>query len=298
MTMNAISRDLYPFESHWLEIDGHRYHYVYEGKRGSEVIVLLHGNPSWSFYYRNLIRHLSSRWRVIAPDHIGMGLSDKPQVYPYTLAQHVHNLDALITYLGLSEVSFVLHDWGGLVGMGYAIQHVEQVRRFVVLNTAAFYLNKIPLSLKLAKSPVLGEMLVRGINLFARGALIWGIHHHERITAEIKAAYLAPYTSWQERVGIYRFLQDIPLEAGHQTLDLLMQIDAGLAQFSEHPALIIWGEKDPVFTVNGFLDEWTRRFPRAPVVSFTDAGHYVLEDASERILPLISAFLDNSEVQP
>jgi len=296
--MNAISRDLYPFESHWLEIDGHRYHYIDEGQRISEAVVLLHGNPSWSFYYRNLIRHLRPQHRVIVPDHIGMGLSDKPQDYPYTLEQHISNLERLLNHLGLTDVSFILHDWGGLIGMGYATRHVEKVRRFVILNTAAFYLNKIPLSLKLARSPILGETLVRGLNLFARGALFWGINRHARITPEIRAGYLAPYKSWQERIGIYRFLQDIPLETKHQTLDLLMQIDAGLVKFSNHPTLIIWGEKDPVFTVDGFLREWTRRFPKAQVATFHDAGHYVLEDASERILPLISAFLVHSEARP
>ena len=179
--------------------------------------------------------------------------------------------------------------------MGYALRHIEQVERFVILNTGAFYLNQIPLSLKIARSPGIGEILVRGLNIFARGALIWGIHHHERLNREIEAGYLAPYDSWQNRIGVYRFVQDIPLEKGHPTLELLMQIDRGLARLSHIPILFIWGEKDPVFTVKGFLEEWKRRFPQAKAVTYADAGHYVLEDVPERILPLISTFLLDQE---
>lgn len=251
---------------------------------------MLHGNPSWSFYYRNLIRGLSPHHRVIVPDHMGMGLSDKPQDYPYTLEQHIHNLDILITTLGLVDVSYVLHDWGGLIGMGHALRHVEQTGRFVILNTAGFYFNQIPLSLRIARGGVFGEILVRGLNVFARGALIWGIHHHERIDTKVRSAYLAPYDNWKNRIAIYRFVQDIPLEAGHPTLALLMQIDAGIQVFSQHPMLIIWGARDPVFTIDGWFNEWRRRFPQAQAVSFEDAGHYVLEDAPERILPLVAGF--------
>src|SRR3989338_6551111 len=120
-------RKLYPFESHFLDLEGVRYHYVDEGR--GEPVVLLHGNPTWSFYYRRLILDLRQRYRVIAPDHIGCGFSDKPQRYAYTLEQHIANGQALIERLGLARIALVMHDWGGAIGMGSATRHPDTVAR-------------------------------------------------------------------------------------------------------------------------------------------------------------------------
>ncbi len=283
--------DLYPFRSHWLDVGGARLHYVDEGPRDAPSVVMVHGNPTWSFYYRTLILGLRDACRVVAPDHIGCGLSDKPQVYPYTLAQHVRNLEQLLTHLNLHDVTLVMHDWGGAIGMGAAVRQPERVRSFVVLNTAAFYLPRVPLVLHLARSPVVGAFLVRGLNLFARGALIWGTAQPHRFTPDIRAGYLAPYDSWAARVAIYRFVQDIPVSRHHPTRRTLAEIDRRLGLFRHHPMLIVWGERDFVFTARHFIPAWLERFPRARVHRFADAGHYVVEDAHERILPLLRDFL-------
>jgi cis-3-alkyl-4-acyloxetan-2-one decarboxylase len=287
-----LNSSLYPFESHWLEFEKYRYHYLDEGDKSHSPVVMLHGNPSWSFLYRNLIPELRNTNRVIVPDHIGMGLSDKPEKYPYILSRHIDNLEILIDHLGLKDISLVLHDWGGIIGMGYAIRHPENVKRFIVLNTAAFYLPAIPLSLKIARSPFIGDIFVRGLNGFAIGALILGIVHHERITPQIKQGYLQPYDTWAKRVSILRFIQDIPLEKNHPSRETLLEIDRKIEVFKSHPMMIAWGDKDPVFTTKYFLSEWRRRFPQAEVHLFEDAGHYVLEDAYERILPLAKNFLN------
>ncbi|MEE8389704.1 MAG: alpha/beta fold hydrolase [Anaerolineae bacterium] len=284
-------KDLYPFESHWLDLDGIRYHYVDQGPQDAPAVVMVHGNPTWSFYYRTLIPEISQTHRVVVPDHVGCGISDKPQDYAYTLNQHIENLETLIAHLGLEKLTLVLHDWGGAIGMGYATRHPQNVARFVVFNTAAFFLPVVPLSLRLAQSPVLGELLVRGLNGFARGAQIWAVSQRKRITPEIRAGYLAPYDSWRNRIAIYRFVQDIPLGKDHPSRKTLNDIETNLGLFRHHPMLIIWGAKDFVFTERDFLPEWQSRFPEAQVRVVRDAGHYVVEDAHERILPWMIEFL-------
>jgi haloalkane dehalogenase len=254
---------------------------------------MVHGNPTWSFYYRTLVPEIGTTHRVIVPDHVGCGLSDKPQNYTYTLEQHIRNLETLIAHLGLHDVTLVLHDWGGAIGMGYATRHPENVRHFVIFNTSAFYLPAVPFVLKLARSPVLGAFILRGLNGFARLAGRVALVHHERMTPQVRAGYLAPYDSWHNRIAIYRFVQDIPLADDHPTRATIDAIDAKLHLFRDRPMLIIWGARDFVFTVKSFLAGWRARFPDADVHILDDAGHYVVEDAHERILPLVTDFLSS-----
>lgn len=284
-------KEQYPFQSHWLELDGLRYHYLDEGPGDAPPVVMLHGNPTWSFYYRQLIPPLSQNHRVIVPDHIGCGLSDKPQTYPYTLEQHIKNVERLIAQLKLRQVTLVVHDWGGVIGMGYATRHPENISRFVIFNTAAFVLPKIPKRIRMCRVPLFGSFLVRGLNAFAGLATFMAVSQPQRMTPQVRAGYLAPYNNWRNRIAIYRFVQDIPLEEDHPSRATLVQIEAGLAQFQQHPMLIIWGADDFCFTALDFLAEWQRRFPQAQVHLLENAGHYVVEDAHERIVPLIREFL-------
>jgi pimeloyl-ACP methyl ester carboxylesterase len=293
---SSTLRELYPFQSNWLDLDGIRLHYLDEGPRTSSPILMLHGNPTWSFYYRMLIPGLSQAHRVIVPDHVGCGLSDKPQdagrARPYyTLEQHIQNLEALVDRLDLRNITLVLHDWGGPIGMGYATQHPENVSRFVILNTAAFIQSTLPQRIKMCRYPLWGDLLIRGLNAFAGLALSWAVCQRERITPEVRAGYLLPYNSWQNRIAILRFVQDIPLEERHRSRRVLEQIEANLYLFEQHPMLIIWGAKDFCFTVQDFLKGWQERFPYAETVIMADAGHYVVEDAHERMVPLMLEFL-------
>ena len=254
-------------------------------------MVMLHGNPTWSFYYRTLIPEVSQAYRVIVPDHVGCGLSDKPQDYEYCLDRHIQNVETLIAELGLKDVTLVLHDWGGAIGMGYATRHPENVARLVIFNTAAFYQPNLPLRIKMCRIPLLGDVLLRGLNAFARLALPWATYHRERMTPEVKAGYLAPYDSWETRIAILRFVQDIPLEKKHRSRETLDNIEANLYLFAEHPILIIWGAQDFCFTVRDYMTEWQARFPYAETRVIEDAGHYVVEDAHERIVPWVLEFL-------
>lgn len=251
---------------------------------------MLHGNPTWSFYYRALIAEFRATHRVIVPDHMGCGLSDKPQAYPYTLAQHIANLEALIESLTLECMTLVLHDWGGAIGMGYALRHPERVKRFVLFNTAAFPSSRIPFRIALCKLPIVGALAVRGFNAFARLAPLMACANQERMTPDVKAGYLAPYDSYAHRVAILRFVQDIPMSPAHPTYALVEEIGKGLATFIDRPMLIIWGEQDWCFTTE-FLAEWQQRFPHADVHRIPDAGHYVVEDAHEQIIPWMREFL-------
>ncbi len=283
----------YPFIGHALNIDGFRLHYLDEGAGGP--VVMLHGNPTWSFTYRHLVLALRGDYRVIVPDHIGCGLSEKPdrKRYPYTLDRRVRDLDELLERIGVREkVTLVLHDWGGMIGMAWAHRRPERVGRLVVLNTAAFHMpagKKLPWSLWLCRNTPAGPLLVRGLNAFSFAAVRWCVTRRP-LTREARAGYLAPYDSWRNRVAVLRFVQDIPLRPGDPSYKLVSEVQASLDRFRDLPMLICWGEKDFVFDRH-FLDEWRRRFPEAEVHAFADAGHFVLEDAGEEIVPLVRDFL-------
>lgn len=279
--------ELYPFESRYLDLGGPRMHYVDEG--AGPAVVMLHGNPTWSFYYRELIKGLRDNCRVVAPDHIGCGLSDKPQAYDYTLSRHIENLETLLNHLDLNEVTLVVHDWGGAIGFGWAMRHAARVRRFVVFNTAAFF-GACPFRLRVCRWPIVGELAVRGLNAFARAAVRIACKKTERMTASVRRGYLLPYDSYANRIATLRFVRDIPLKPDQASYPVLKEIAASLPGFRDRPILICWGARDFCFS-EWYLDEWKARFPEAEVHRFEDAGHYVVEDAHERILPLIRGFV-------
>jgi pimeloyl-ACP methyl ester carboxylesterase len=282
----------YPFPGHSLDRDGLRYHYLDEG--AGEPVVMVHGNPTWSFYFRHLLHGLRDCHRIVVPDHIGCGLSDKPgdDRYDYTLSSRVADLEALLDHLGLREgLTLVLHDWGGMIGMAYASRHPERIRRLVILNTAAFRLpagKRLPWSLWLFRNTPLGSFLVRGLNAFCRGAARACVTRP--LPAEVRRAYLAPYDSWKNRIAVLRFVQDIPLRPGDRAYEEVRTVEEGLHRFRGVPMLICWGGRDFVFD-GDFLAEWQRHFPEAEVHRFPDAGHYVLEDVGAEILPLVRGFL-------
>jgi cis-3-alkyl-4-acyloxetan-2-one decarboxylase len=286
----------YPFAGNYLDLDGLQYHYVDEGH--GEPLVMVHGNPSWSYLYRNLVRQLSPDYRCIVPDHIGCGRSDKPddRAYDYTLSRRVADLDQLITHLELERVTLVLHDWGGMIGTAWAAQNPDRVARMVVMNTGAFHLptsKSMPFTLNLARTPGLGALLVRGFSAFSRGA---NKHCVTRgpMRKEVAAGFLEPYDSWRNRIAVHRFVQDIPLRRSDRAFDVVAETESRLHTLRDTPKLLCWGMRDFVFD-HHFLGVWIQHFPDAEVHRFEDAGHYVLEDAGDEIEPLIRAFLAKHE---
>ncbi len=280
--------DEYPFTSHFLEFDGHRYHYIDEGS--GDVLLMVHGNPTWSFAWRNLVKDLSKNYRVLAVDHLGCGFSDKPQDVDYCLATHIANLKRFVVELNLQNITLLAHDWGGAIGMGTAGQLPDRFARFVLMNTAAFRSQRIPLRIAVCRIPVFGPLVLRGLNAFSRAALTMAVEKQERMTPAIRAGYLAPYDCWANRVAVHHFVQDIPLHERHKSYVALSQVEQGLSQFRDHAMLFIWGETDWCFTTD-FLAEFEQRFPGAETTRFPDAGHYVFEDAWERINPRVREFL-------
>ena len=280
----------YPFTPHsFRTAGGAQLSYVDEGPRTDDAVLMVHGNPTWSFYYRHLVRALAPTRRCVVPDHVGMGLSDKPAEYAYTLASRIADLEALVAALGLKQVDLVVHDWGGAIGFGFAARHPERVRRLVILNTAAFAMNRIPARIALCKLPAVGPFVVRALNGFAWPAT-WMTMHRRALTPLEKSGYLLPYDSWAHRVAVSGFVQDIPLSLAHPTWTTLADVERGLAQFRNRPALILWGGRDFCFN-DAFLARWREVLPQATVRRFADAGHYVLEDARDEVVPAIRDFL-------
>jgi cis-3-alkyl-4-acyloxetan-2-one decarboxylase len=283
----------YPFVGRFLDLDGLALHYLDEGS--GEPVVMLHGNPTWSIYYRNLVTALRDRYRCIVPDHMGCGFSDKPgdDRYDYTLGQRVNDLERLLDHLGIDgKITLVLHDWGGMIGMSWAVRNRSRIRRLVILNTAAFHLpreKRLPFALKLCRDTRLGAFLVRRFNAFSLAASLVGCQHTP-MPAGLRRAYRLPYDSWRNRIATLRFVQDIPLLPGDRSYDLVSETAAGLSAFRDLPMAIFWGELDFVFD-RTFLAEWERRFPHAEVHRYPDAGHYILEDKQDEVVPAIAEFL-------
>jgi len=291
--MKNIAQDLYPFESKFMNLGEHRLHYVDEGS--GEVVVAVHGNPTWSFYYRELIKDLRKDHRVLAPDHMGCGLSDRPDDgdYTFSLERRVADFETFMDRLELDEVNLVVHDWGGAIGTAWAGRNPERVKRLVVLNTGAFHLpasKALPWQLGLVRNTPLGAFLVRGLNGFARGATWFGVTRRP-MPKGVADAYCAPYDTWENRRAVLRFVEDIPLNPGERGYDLVSEIAENLPKLADKPILICWGDKDFVFD-HHFLDEFIRVFPDAEVHRWADGGHYILEDYSDEIVPLIREFID------
>ncbi|MDD7939131.1 alpha/beta fold hydrolase [Actinomycetospora lutea] len=287
----------YPFAPRTADVGGHRMSYVDEGDRDAPPVLLVHGNPTWSFYFRTLLRSLPARGRrVLAPDHIGMGLSDKPSRHdhPHTLAQRVADLTAFVDGLDLTEpVSLVVHDWGGPIGLAWAAEHPDRVAEIVVMNTGAFPLppdHGLPWMLRAARLPVVSDVLVRRLGAFSLGALVLGTGR-AWLPAEARRGLLAPYDRPEHRVAVHAFVQDIPLGPADPAHPVLARLEERLPLLDAHPVQVHWGMKDPVFDAD-ILAHVERRLPRAEVFRYPDAGHYVLEDEPEAIGARVDAFLD------
>jgi haloalkane dehalogenase len=281
---------LYPFTPGSITTSrGATMSYLDEGPRSEQAVLMLHGNPTWSFYYRELVQALSPVQRCVVPDHIGMGLSEKPPGYSYRLETRISDIEGLVASLGLKKVHLVVHDWGGAIGFGLAARRPELIGRIVILNTAAFRSPHIPARIQLCKLPVVGPFIVRACNGFAWPAT-WMAMKRRTLSADEKRGLLFPYGTWGNRIAVSEFVQDIPLHPGHPTWATLQGVEEGLTQFRDHPALILWGGKDFCFN-DHFLSRWREVLPNATVRRFEDAGHYVLADAREDVVPQAAEFL-------
>ena len=289
---------LYPFESQWLNVAGNRMHFLDEGPRDAPIVLMVHGNPTWSFYYRNLVIALRDRYRCIVPDHIGCGLSDKPAAdeYPYTLERRISDLDALMSHIQpQTTIHLVVHDWGGMIGFGWAVERPEKIGNMVIGNTAAFPLpaeKKLPAALWLVRNTKLGALMVQGLNAFS--GIAARVAFKKPVSKEVRNAYTGPYDSWDNRIATLRFVQDIPLKPSDPGYSIVQMTESRLSKFADKPCLLAWGEKDFVFDRH-FLKRWKQLFPQAKVLEYPDYGHYIFEDGGQALTQTISDFMDQNE---
>lgn len=280
----------YPFEDHYVEIDGHRLHYVDEGS--GEPVLMLHGNPTWSFLYRKFIPEIAKTHRAVALDYLGFGMSDKPRGGDYTITAHIDRLTKFIDSLALEQITPVMQDWGGPIGFSYAINHPNNIKRLVILNTTVFASRTagIPLVLRAMRAPVLGELLVKRLNLFINGFLR-GPGTAQPLSKAALAGYRYPYPTYDSRTAILAFPREIPESVEERNGRLIQEVENKLPSLRDRPALIIWGEKDPAFS----LDDAARfrdAFPNHEFHSLSDASHYLQEDKPDFIVPKIVEFIN------
>lgn len=289
-----FSSPLYPFETDRFELpSGLKLHFIDEGPVLGQPVVMVHGNPTWSFYYRELVNALKDEHRCLVPDHIGMGLSDRPDDadYDYTLQSRVNDFGAWLDEVEPDrEIDLVVHDWGGAIGLSWAVRNPERVRRVLILNTWAFNIPKdksLPRSLKFARTG-LGSFLIHRFNAFSGLAVTMATA--KRLAPEVARGLVAPYQgSAKQRLATLRFVQDIPLSESDPAWAVLAETESKLAVLKDKPVQFAWGAKDFVFN-DDVLALWREKLPDAPVEYYEDAGHYVLEDAADRIIPLTQRF--------
>lgn len=299
----------WPFAPKYFDTPDGRLHYVDEGPRDGKPVVMVHGNPTWGYLYRNFIPALvDAGYRCIVPDHLGFGRSDKPdKAVLYQVPRHARRLEQLLESLDLQDATLVSQDWGGALGFYWATRHPDRIGALCILNTAAHRPPgkvKLPLPLHLFRTPGVGEAMVKGAHMFVRGFLFnAGIMHKDRITPEVKAAYLAPHPNYSSRTSILVFPREIPADSTGRVAEFLGEVETGLRALKDKPTMIAWAMKDIAFLPEYLDDLWLRDFPNANVLRLPDAGHYLQEDAHERIVPellkhLGSVFHASSTEQP
>jgi haloalkane dehalogenase len=281
----------FPFAPHYLDLGNFRMHYVDAG--AGDPVVLLHGDPTWGYLYRAFIPRLSERGRCIVPDHMGMGKSGVPDApYPYRLGHHVANLETLLLSLDLSELTLILHDWGGPVGLGFAGRHPTRIKRLILMNTWAFAAwpgAPLPRLLEIIRSPR-GESFVLAKNGYVRPALLGTTAHPDHLIDTVMGAYLAPFPTPESRRALLCWSRDIPFAPGDTSYAEMERIEQGLSQFSAVPVLLIWGMRDPVLPPT-VLHRWQTLYPQAVTREIEEASHFLQEDAPERVLLAIERFL-------
>jgi haloalkane dehalogenase len=284
----------FPFAPHYhtiSAINNFQMHYVDEGD--GEPLVLLHGDPTWGYLYRKFIPPLSQQWRCIVPDQMGMGKSGVPkEPFPYRLEHHISNLEALLLYLDLRDITLVLHDWGGPVGVGFATRHPERIKRLVLLNTWAFATwpgGPFPRLLEIIRSER-GEKFVLERNGYVEPALLGTTYHRENLTKEIIRAYLAPFPAPETRLALLCWSRDIPVNESDYSYAEMQRIEQNLSLFNATPVLLAWGLRDPVLSPE-ILHKWQQIYPQATLCRFEEASHFLQEDAPEQIVGCIVDFL-------
>ena len=283
-----VDRRLYPFQSRFMDVDGGRMHYVDEGS--GAPIVMLHGTPTWSFLYRHLITALARDHRVIAPDHIGFGLSEKPGEWSYRPADHARNIATLIDRLGLTDVTLVVHDFGGPIGLSYAIERPENVHALVLFNTWMWSLagTTAEKASRFMAGPI-GRFLYRQLNLSPRLLVKAAFGDKRKLTPQVHRHYVDAFPSAAVRQGPWVLARELI-----GSTDWYESLWQRRERIAEKPALLLWGMKDPTFGPDALV-RWQEVFRDARVIEFADAGHFVQEEAPHEAARAIAEFLARTD---
>lgn len=288
MNINWLNKNEYPFQNKFFEINGAKMHYIDEGS--GEVILFVHGTPSWSFEFRDVIKHLSKQFRCIAIDHIGFGLSDKPAEYNYSIQNHAATLNKFIDNLQLKNINLFVHDFGGPIGLKYAVSHPENINKLIIVNTWCKSVEQEPEFKKMKKilgSPLL-PFLYKYFNFSAKYIMPAAFGERTRLTKEVHQQYTKPFSKPSERNGTVAFAKSL-LNDQVWFEDIYNNLD----KITWKPLLLIWGMKDQ-FVTEKYLNIFIEKFKDADVIKYEDAGHFVIEEKSMVAAPAISEFLTNA----
>ncbi len=282
-----IDRAAYPFAHHAIELSAGRMHYVDEGT--GPPILLVHGTPTWSFEYRHLIRSLAPRWRTIAPDHLGFGLSSRPRSFPYTPEAHASTLREFVRRIGLTRFALIVHDFGGPIGLPLCFDERLDITHLVLLNTFMWPLDDDPRMAHGARfiGGPFGRLLYKYANASLRMLMPAAYGDRSKLTPAIHAQYLAPFSEREDRALVLHALAR-SLAGSH---DYYARLWANADRLKGRPTLIAWGMKDSAFGVQ-HLARWREHLPGARLLTLADAGHWPHEEAPEAVAEAIRALLD------
>ncbi|UCG24253.1 MAG: alpha/beta fold hydrolase [Chloroflexota bacterium] len=284
----TVSDSEYPFDSHWFERDGAFMHYIDEGK--GVPVIMLHGNPTWSFLYRNVIKRLDGSCRSIAVDYPGFGMSQHPPNYGYTPQEHAAWVNALIDYLSLERFVLVGQDWGGPIGLSIAVQRPGDVAGLVLGNTFAWRSKSLTFYLfaTIAGGPI-GKYLILRRNFFADRLMSSALTRSESKSPDILKAYTEPFPTPESRMGTYVFPRALK-----RSDELFDAINAGLGKLDSKPVELLMGTQDTLLASDEVIDRWLSIFPDAGLERVEDAGHYFQEDRPDRVAAAIRRLLVRS----
>lgn len=285
-----VDAALYPFADRWLERDGVAMHFVDEGC--GTPVLMLHGNPTWSFLYRDVIKALSDSCRCIAPDYPGFGFSDHPPGYGYTPQEHAQWIRALIERLQLRRYVLVVQDWGGPIGFANAVERPNEISGMVILNTWCWPPGAGMKLFSTLMGGRIGRYLQLERNYFARKLVPAGIARDERRTPAVRKAYIDPFPTRESRTGTWAFPHAIRSSA-----EWLHQIEVRLPQLRGKPTEMVWAMKDIAFGNEHFIRRWQDYLPGAAVDRVADAKHYIQEDAPDRVVSAVRRVLAKVEAE-
>lgn len=291
MANTWLNTEEYPFASRYFPINGQRIHYVDEGK--GEIVLFVHGTPSWSFDFRHSIKALSSQYRCIALDHIGFGLSDKPEQYDYSTQNHSRTLETFILQKGLENITLVVHDFGGPIGLNVALRHPGKFKRLVILNSWLWSSKNEPEFIKFSKvlkSPLL-PFLYRRLNFSPRFLLPKSFGDH-KLPKDLHSQYTRPFASSKERNGTLAFARSLLNDQ-----DWFAQLWEKRAAIADIPTLFIWGMKDTFITPK-YLYTFADVFSNAHVHKLETCGHFPQEEQAESVTAYLRVFMAQRVPQP